>query len=74
MISAKLKKWGNSYGILIPRDELSRLDISEDQELFVDIIKKENPLKEMFGFTKTHKLSQSSSEIIKEARKELRVD
>ncbi|MFT4298013.1 MAG: hypothetical protein ACMXX5_02370 [Candidatus Woesearchaeota archaeon] len=74
MISTKLKKWGNSYGVLIPRDELDKLNLGVNQEVFVDLIKKENPLKEIFGFAKVHKLSKSSSEIIKEAREELRVD
>jgi bifunctional DNA-binding transcriptional regulator/antitoxin component of YhaV-PrlF toxin-antitoxin module len=74
MLFTKLKKMGNFYRILIPKDELSRLDLSENQKLFIDIIKKENPLKEMFGFAKTYKLSKSCSEIIKEARKESRVD
>ncbi|MFT4343549.1 MAG: AbrB/MazE/SpoVT family DNA-binding domain-containing protein [Candidatus Woesearchaeota archaeon] len=72
MLTAKLKKWGNSYGILIPKDELTKMDLNEGQEVFIDIIKKENPLKDLFGFSK--KNLKSTNQIIKEARDELRVD
>lgn len=72
MLTAKLKKWGNSYGILIPKDEVTKMDLNEGQEVFIEIIKKENPLKDLFGFSK--KNLKSTNQIIKEARDELRVD
>ncbi|MFT4303597.1 MAG: hypothetical protein ACMXYG_03460 [Candidatus Woesearchaeota archaeon] len=74
MISTKIRKWGNSYGLLIPKDEFIKLNISENQEVLVNITKKENPLKELFGFNKSHNISKIPSEIIKEARKDMRVD
>ena len=74
MIAAKIKKWGNSYGILIPKNELHKMNLGENQEVIVDISKKENPLKEMFGFAKKSKLKKSTKQIIKEVRSELGVD
>jgi len=66
MIVAKTKKWGNSIGIIIPKEELNKRNIKEDQEIVITIEKKENPLKELFGFGKGKKLTQGS---IKESRK-----
>ena len=52
MIQCKIKKWGNSIGILIPKEEAKILNLSEGQEVAIEITKKENPLKELFGFGK----------------------
>lgn len=74
MISAKIRKWGNSFGLLIPKDEFSKLNIPENEEVIVDIKKKESPLKELFGFGKAHNISKTTEQILEDARKELRVD
>jgi len=74
MIAGKIKKWGNSYGILIPKKDMVDMDLKEDQEVILDITKKENPLKELFGFAKKNKIDGSTEEIIKEVRKDLGVD
>lgn len=74
MIAAKVKKWGNSMGIVIPKDELIKMNIKENQEIILEITKKENPLKELFGWAKKHKLKKPTAQIIKEARKGLGVD
>ena len=66
MISCRTKQWGNSIGIIIPKEELNKRNIKEDQEIVITIEKKENPLKELFGFGKGKKLTQGS---IKESRK-----
>jgi len=58
MIIGKIKKWGNSLGLLIPKKELSRMNIRENQEVIVEITKKDNPLKELFGFGKKNKITK----------------
>lgn len=50
MLVCKIKKWGNSIGILIPKEEALDLHLKENQEVVVEIAKKENPFKELFGF------------------------
>ena len=50
MIIGKIRKWGNSMALLIPKDEARSLNLSEDQEVAVEITKKDNPLKDLFGF------------------------
>lgn len=74
MITGKIKKWGNSFGLLIPRSELERMNIKENQEVIADIALKENPLKELFGFAKRHNIKKSTEQILKEARKDLGID
>lgn len=74
MIIGKIKKWGNSLGLIIPKEELRKMDIGENQEVIVDITKKDNPLKELFGFGKRNKIKKSTKQIIEETRKELGVD
>lgn len=46
------KKWGNSIGVLIPRDVASKEKIKEGQKLDIIIMKPNNVLKETFGMAK----------------------
>ena len=70
MIQCKIKKWGNSIGILIPKEEAKILNLSEGQEVAIEITKKENPLKELFGFGKRTGVHLSKKHVV-EARKML---
>ena len=58
MITCKTKKWGNSLGLLIPKDEVENLDLKEDQQIVVEIIKTKNPLKELFGQFKSDPITK----------------
>lgn len=58
MIVGKIKKWGNSFGLLIPKNELKKMNIGENQEVIAEITKKENPLKELFGFGKKNRITK----------------
>jgi len=58
MFACKTKKWGNSIGLLIPRQEAVRLNLQENRDVVVDIIEKENPFKELFGFGKQKKITR----------------
>lgn len=52
MFICKIKRWGNSIGVLIPKDDATQLQLKEGQEVAIEITKKENPLRELFGFGK----------------------
>ena len=58
MIAAKTRKWGNSLGIIIPKEEVENLNLKENQIVILEITKKENPLKELFGFGKDDKITK----------------
>ncbi len=58
MITATVKRWGNSLGLLIPKKEAQHLHLQESQQVVVDLISIEQPLKELFGFCKDHKITR----------------
>lgn len=58
MIIGKIRKWGNSMALLIPKDEAISLNLSEGREVAVEITKKDNPLKELFGFGAKNKITR----------------
>ena len=70
MIIAKTRKWGSSIGIVIPKNIAQELKIRENQEVYVTVKPKVNPLKELFGIGKG-KVAQSTEEILKESRKNI---
>ena len=67
-IEVKTKKWGNSIGIIIPTEAIERLNIKPEEEIIIEIEKKNNVLKEMFGKAKFKK---SSKKMIKDFREDI---
>ena len=65
MIISKTRKWGSSLGVIIPKDVVKQLKIRENQEVFLEIKPKDNPLKELFGSVK---LSKPTEQLLKEIR------
>ena len=65
MLTAKLKKWGNSYGIPVPKRKAKELGLHEGQEVAVQIQAKGNPLREMFG---SLKFDKPTKQLLKEIR------
>ena len=41
ILSYTLKKWGNSLGVIIPKDKVDELGLSEHDIIDLDIVKKE---------------------------------
>ena len=70
MLITKTRKWGNSLGVRIPKDVVKEMKLRENQEIAIEIKQKENVLKELFGFAKG-KISKSTEEILKEARRDV---
>ena len=69
-IKTKLRKWGNSFGVLVPQRDIENSDINEGEEVVV-LLKKEdkvNVLRETFG---THKFKKPVKQLMKEMDKEL---
>jgi putative addiction module antidote len=67
-LTTKIRKWGNSYGIIIPQEILKRQNLQEREEIDVILIKKGNILRETFG---KHKFSKPVKQLMKETDKEL---
>ncbi|PIN91359.1 hypothetical protein COU57_00945 [Candidatus Pacearchaeota archaeon CG10_big_fil_rev_8_21_14_0_10_32_14] len=68
-IKTNLRKWGNSFGVIVPQKDLESTNIKEGDEVIILVRTcKDNVLKEMFG---THKFSKSTKQLMKEMDKEL---
>ncbi len=67
-IEVKTKRWGNSIGVVIPIETADKLNLKPEETIIIDIAKKDNVLKELFG---SFKFKKSTGQIIKEARNDL---
>ena len=68
-IKVRLRKWGNSIGVVIPQEVLKNNNKKEGDEVTLLLPKQDaNVLREMFGTLKTKK---STEQIMKEIDKEL---
>ncbi|MCD4759726.1 hypothetical protein K8R33_02470 [archaeon] len=67
-IDSKLKKWGNSFGIIVPKDELINEGIKEGDSISVMVSKKKGIVKELFGNLKN---DRSTEKELKNINKEL---
>ena len=63
----QLKKWGRSFGLIVPMEKIKFAKLKENEKVEVIIKKENNPLKKHFG---THKFSRSTKEILGEGDKE----
>ena len=67
-VEVKVRKWGRSFGVVIPKDKIIKEGIKENDAISLLIGKKSNVLKETFG---TMKFKKSTEEMMKETDKEL---
>ena len=64
---AKLKRWGRSFGVVVPMEKIKKAAMHEDEKIEVIMNRKRNVLKETFG---THKFSRPIERILDEGDKE----
>ena len=67
MVRAVVKKWGNSFGIILPAELVKEKDIHINDVLEITIERKVRPISELFGTAKRGK--KSTQEIKDELRK-----
>ncbi|MEM3086133.1 MAG: AbrB/MazE/SpoVT family DNA-binding domain-containing protein [Halobacteria archaeon] len=53
-VPATVRRWGSSLAVTLPRDLVKRLSLREGERVFIEV-KKENPLREVFGKGKLDK-------------------
>ena len=66
-VEAKVRKWGRSLGVVIPKEKAIDEDIKENEVVHLLIGKRRNVLKETFG---TLKLKRTTQEILDESDRE----
>lgn len=69
-VTTKIRKWGNSYGLMISGETMRNAGLKEGEEVDAILIKKRkgNVLRETFG---TAKFKKPLDQMLKEADKEL---
>lgn len=67
-LELKTRKWGHSVGLVIPKETLEQLKIKPNDEVLVEIKRKGNPLRELFGAIK---FSKPGHQLVKEMRREM---
>ena len=71
IIQTKVKRWGNSLGIIIPSEAIAASKIKENQRIsFIILEDSKKVFEETFGSLK-NKLKKSSQEIKDELRRDL---
>jgi predicted DNA-binding antitoxin AbrB/MazE fold protein len=66
IVNSKLRKWGNSVGVVIPLDKIREVRMKEGEEVVVEVRKKES-LREVFGSLKDWKIgSQKFKDEVRE--------
>ena len=66
-VEGRMKRWGNSLAVVVPKKTAERLKLGAGDCVFLDIEKKSNPLKELFG---SMKFKKSTRRLLKEMREE----
>ena len=66
-VATRVRDWGNSVGIIIPKETAVEENIKAGDEITLLIAKKNNVLRKTFG---TLKLKRSTEEILKEVDQE----
>lgn len=66
-VEAKVRKWGRSFGVVIPKEKIRNEGIRENETIKLMIAKKTNVMKETFG---TFKFRRSTQEILDESNRE----
>ena len=66
-IETKVRKWGRSFGVVIPKEKIKEEGIKENETIKLLIGKRTNVLKETFG---TFKFNKKTQEMLDEIDKE----
>lgn len=67
IVKGRIREWGNSLGIVIPKEKIEEAGLVKDQEVTIDL-KVENPIKAIFGILKDSKIDAQKAK--DELRKE----
>jgi len=67
-IKTKLRKWGNSFGVVVPLRAIENTNAKEGEEITILFKTNKVNLRKIFG---KHKFSKSTDQLMKEMDKEL---
>ena len=64
-VEVSVKKWGNSMGVILPKDIIRRENLKENEKILIDIVKKVD-LTRLFGTLKRKLSGQEFKNIVRE--------
>lgn len=67
-IEVVLKKWGNSMGVVLPKEMVRREELKENQRLLIEVIK-EADLTDIFGTLKRKMSGQEFKDMVRQGWK-----
>ena len=67
-IKARLRRWGNSFGVVVPQKAIESTSAKEGDEIIVLFKIKKTNLRKLFG---AHKFSKPTEKLMKEMDEEL---
>ena len=71
-IKAKIKRWGNSFGIVIPKEIVNREGLEEDHEVFITVQpKRYTTVGDLMELAKKFKLKRKSKKSTQEIMDEI---
>lgn len=65
-IEGRIKKWGNSYGVLLPKGYIQRKHLAENEAVMVNVKSKKQDLQQLFGLCHFKKPVKQMMKEIKE--------
>lgn len=71
MIACKAKRWGNSIGIIIPKDVVREKNIKVEDEVLVGIEKKNSKKTVLQELSGALPFKKPTEQLLRESRKEL---
>jgi len=70
-LKTKLRKWGNSFGVVVPQRIVEKENVSEGDEITIFLVGERVNLRKLFG---AHKFKKPTSQMMKEVDRDLDSD
>ena len=67
-ISATVRRWGNSLGVILPKDFIDSHQIVENEKIVIEVVKEAN-IKHLFGSQKRVMSGQDFKDMVREGWK-----
>ena len=65
-VEVKIKKWGNSFGIVLPMEFVEQKKLKENETISIEVVRKAD-LSDVFGMIKKRKMSgQEFKDMVRE--------
>jgi len=55
-IEVTIKRWGNSFGVVLPKEVIEKEELKENKKIVINIIKQAD-ISDIFGLVKNRKMS-----------------